>query len=355
MEAGTRRRGLYVGGLVVLVVLAAALLLLVVPQDRTPLGQGTRALPTDVVRSTFTDWAQVREEADGAGLVGEDRVAPLEEFAERAYDLGLTIGSPLAESLVGMARTFGFTPADAAWELYGQSREGAVDVLRLLTVDYADVAAGLEAAGYVQEEDPRVWTATPEVVAGLEVPLTPLHQTVALVEEEDLVLLADSLESLAPALAVVDGEMDSLADVEGVDQLVEVAGEASVATLWVGDFACEDLAMSTADEADQAEADRLVAAAGGVHPLTGLVMAQQADGAVEVGLLFEDDARAEDDLQPRTDLAAGPAPGQGGAFTDRFTVADAVTDGALVHLTLTPVDGPFLSDVGEGPVLFATC
>ena len=56
-------------------------------------------------------------------------------------------------------------------------------------------------------------------------------------------------------------------------------------------------------------------------------------------------------------LAAGQAPGQGGAFADRFSVdVRATADGDVVTLDLAPTEGSYvLSDLSTGPVLFATC
>ena len=48
--------------------------------------------------------------------------------------------------------------------------------------------------------------------------------------------------------------------------------------------------------------------------------------------------------------------GQGGDFTDRFTLRSARADGSVVTLELRPVKGQYvLSDLSSGPVLFATC
>ena len=55
-------------------------------------------------------------------------------------------------------------------------------------------------------------------------------------------------------------------------------------------------------------------------------------------------------------FAAGPAPGQGGDFSDRFAVDEVTAEGTLVRMVLDPEPGAFvLSDLSSGPVLFATC
>ena len=67
----------------------------------------------------------------------------------------------------------------------------------------------------------------------------------------------------------------------------------------------------------QAAADQLAAAAGEVDALTGFAMAAEPDGTVLVALAFENEDQARRNADSRAALAAGPAPGQGGAFSDR--------------------------------------
>jgi hypothetical protein len=71
---------------------------------------------------------------------------------------------------------------------------------------------------------------------------------------------------------------------------------------------------------------------------------------------FEGDDQARTNADTRAVLAAGPAPGQGGDFSDRFAVGEVSAEGSLVRLALDPVDGAYvLSDLSSGPVLFASC
>jgi hypothetical protein len=77
---------------------------------------------------------------------------------------------------------------------------------------------------------------------------------------------------------------------------------------------------------------------------------------VRVVLGFENDEQARVNADTRSVLARGPAPGQGGDFSDRFTVDRVTAEGSLVTLNLDPVEGQYvLSDLSSGPVLFATC
>ena len=114
--------------------------------------------------------------------------------------------------------------------------------------------------------------------------------------------------------------------------------------------------MAQADDDAQAEADQLVDAAGAVRPLTGYALGRLSGGDVRAVLQVEDADDAAEDAEARARLAAGPAPGKGGDFTDRFTVEAAGSEGREVVLDLRPVEGAYvLSELTSGPVLFATC
>ena len=126
---------------------------------------------------------------------------------------------------------------------------------------------------------------------------------------------------------------------------------------WTGDFACDDLAMSRADQNDQQEAERLVRDAGGVSPLAGLAMAMRPDRTLRVVAHFEDSERAEENLRPRAELAVGDAPGRGISFADDFELTESRASDSDVILDLKPRQpiGFVLSALYDGPVIFATC
>ena len=85
-------------------------------------------------------------------------------------------------------------------------------------------------------------------------------------------------------------------------------------------------------------------------------MSDQPDGHVRVVLSFENEDQARSNADPRARLAAGPAPGQGGSFADRFRVRSVTAGGSDVVLDLVPTAGSYvLSDLSTGPLLFATC
>ena len=315
-------------------------------------------LPASTMRATFTDWAEVRSAARGGSLDAGSTPGAVSEFLGRAFDRDLTSGSALADATYPLMDKYGFSPLDATWEVFGQSEQGQVVVLAMEeSVDLGGIEQRLRSLGYDAPAEGigegGTWEGSSDLVAGIDPGLTPVQQNFAVLPDERLVLMSDSPTSVSTAAGVIKGESPGL---EASD-LVEAAGEPVTATLWASDFACQDLAMSAADLEDQRVADQLVQDAGGVSPLTGLVMAQQADRTIRVGMLFETEEQASENLQPRVDLAAGDAPGQGGTFAERFEVTSGEASGRSVVLELAPADGAdfVFSDITTGPVLFVTC
>ena len=80
--------------------------------------------------------------------------------------------------------------------------------------------------------------------------------------------------------------------------------------------------MAHAGAGDQAAAARLVAAAGEVNPYSAFAMSDEPDGSVRVAFAVRGRRPARANADSRARLAAGPAPGQGGNFRDRFTIDD---------------------------------
>ena len=351
----------YVSGAVIVALLAAVVAWRLLGAGSTyEAALGT--LPKATLRTTFTDWAHVRSEAHGASLGAGSSRSKVEAFLSRAYDLDLTSGSAVAESTYALQEKLGFSPLDAQWEAFGQGRQGQVDVMRLDDdVDLAGVERALRRLGYTP---PRTgsgrggtWVGGADLVAGIDPDLTPVQQNVAVLPDDHLVLMSDSASYLSAATSVARGDEGPLTDEEGVTSLAKHAGDPVAAVQWSSTFACEDLSMGAADEEDQRVAGQLVAKAGDVGPVDGVVMAQQADRSLVFGLHFESSDQASANLQPRVDLASGDAPGQGGSFRDRFTLDSGTARGQDVVLTTRPTgrDASVLSDLSSGPVLFATC
>ncbi len=329
---------------------------------RTSYEEAVATLPKSTLRATYTDWADVRKLAGGSKLDSSSSESDVEGFVSRAYDLDLTSTSAVVDSTYVMNRRFGFSPLDAEWEMYGQSREGAVAVMRFGDgVDLDGVERNLRGLGYSPPADGAgsggVWAGSPDLVATIDPSLTPVMQNIVVLPDQRMVLMSDSQSYASSSASVVTGSAAGLDEEDGNSALAAAAGEPASAVLWASDFACDALSMATTDEEDQATAKELVASAGGVSPLAGVVVAMHPDRSMVVGMHFETSEQASDDLRPRTKLASGDAPGQGGTFGERFRVAQAAADGKEIVMQLEPAgrDLPLLSDLTEGPLLFATC
>ncbi|WP_416954543.1 hypothetical protein ACNKF0_19905 [Nocardioides sp. T5] len=335
---------------VVLALAAAGLVAWRALAPATPLARAMELAPDDATRFSWTDWEGVRREL-GADVDAGSSAGQVDAFLSDAFAADLSSMSALGTSAGAMQDQLGFSPATVSWELFAQSGSGAVEVLGVDDgVDLDAVADRLADLGWTEpEEADGVWVGGPDVLAGTGAMLTPELQHVALLADEGLVLTSDQ----APYLeAVLEGD-------DGPEDLAELAGsleEPLTAAVYDGAYACEHLAMSQADDDAQAEADQLVEAAGDVHPLTGFAMGVLPGGAVRAVMQVEDADDAPGDAEARARLAAGPAPGQGGEFADRFSVERAGSEGREVVLDLRPSPGTYvLSDLTSGPVLFATC
>ena len=198
-----------------------------------------------------------------------------------------------------------------------------------------------------------MWDGGPDLVTRISPGLTPELSYVAIDEDDSLVLTSDSAAYLALAVQAAHGDAPRAT---GLDAVVDDAGEPLASAVYSGDYACGALAMAHAGTTDQAEGRRLLAAAGEVNPYRAFAMSDEPDGSVRVAFELDDADQARTNADTRAALARGPAPGQGGSFTDRFRVDAATADGDLVVLRLTPRSGAYvLSDLSTGPLLFATC
>ena len=360
--AGSRSavRRLLVVGLVLVVLAGVAVVGVVVWKrlHRTDLQEALGLVPDSSLRVGFTDWQVVRSEL-GADLGDTPDRDEVDELMERAYDTDYAAVSSIDESAGALQEVFGFGPATAEWEAFAQGREGATMVLKVAEgADFDVLADNLSKAGYDEpKEDDGVWRGGVDLVAGIDPTITPELQYVALVEDRGLVVSSDNRDFAGTAADVATGDAGSFASVDGVSDLAATVDQPASAMVWGRDFACEDLAMSQADDEAQAQAETMVQDAGGVTPLSGLLMAMQPDRTLRVAAHFEDADDAEENLRPRARLAVGEAVGRGGSFDDDFELTASRTRGSDVLLDLRPraKDGYVLSALYDGPVLFATC
>ena len=340
--------------LVTLVLVVLAAVYLVRRLDRSPLQQALDAVPSASLRVAFTDWKQVRERL-GPGDLSTDHA--IEDFISRGFDADLTAASSIEDAAVALHDKYGFSPTNAEWEAYAQSRAGAVMVLQLPgDADMDEITSNLDRLGYQAPASATgVWDGGADLVSAIDPTITPELQYVVVDADDHLVVTSDTRAYAASSAKVVTGDADGLGSkVEGVADPVE---DPVAAYVWAGDFACEDLSMTSADEGDQSRADRLVAAAGGADPLSGLLIAMQADRTLDVVMEFADDRQAAANLRSRARLFVGPAVARAGSYADDLRLVRSRTEGSTVVLTAKPKQktGFVLSEVSSGPVLFATC
>jgi hypothetical protein len=350
----------YVAGLVVVAALAGVVAWRLIGATST-YQEALGTLPASTLRTTFTDWSHARDVAGGSALDARSSRAKVDAFLTRAYDRDLTSGSAVSDSTYALQRHFGFSPLVAQWEVFGQSRDGQVDVMRLDDdVDVAGLERTLLRLGYTAPAKGAgtggTWVGGADLIPGIDGDLTPVQQNVVVLPDDNLVLMSDNAAYASSSASVVTGSADSLADEEGVAGLAKAVGEPVTAVQWISTFACEDLSMGDADEEDQRTGEQLVEKAGDISPLEGVVMAQHEDRSWVFGLHFESSDQASRNLQPRVDLASGSAPGQGGSFDERFEITSGEADGQDVVIEAEPRSREAqLSDITSGPVLFATC
>ncbi len=351
----SRRRVVLAAGLALLLALVVGGALLWRLLDRpSDYERAVGYLPSSTLRATYTDWAAVRSAADGGSLSASSAPGKVSAFLDRAFEQDLTSTSAVAESTAALAEHYGFSPLDVSWEVLGQAPDGQVVVLQLPSdADVEGIEDRLRDLGYsAPAAEGGTWEGSADLVAALDPTLTPVMQNMAVLPSEKLLVMSDNPAPVSTTSSIISGDSSGL----DAGALTSVAGTPVTATLWADDFACEDLAMTSADEEDQRVAASLVEEAGGVSPLSGLVIAQQPDRSLTVGMLFESSDQASDNLQARVDLAAGDAPGQGGTFGERFTITSGEADGETVVLRLEPRGSEYVfSDISTGPVLFATC
>lgn len=347
------RRWVALGAVLAVVLAGLVVVWLVRDGERTRLERAMELAPTSTQRYSWTDWSAVRAAVDsdvGTGSSAEE----VRTFLLAAYDRGLSATTALDDSGPAMQDTLGFSPASLDWELFAQGEEGAVVAMGLPEgYDVDALRERLRDLGYAEpEEADGVWDGGTDLVSRLgDGSLTP--ELAALQVDEDAHVL------YASGQAAYLRQRGEEARGEREDALATAAGglgDPLGALLLGGDQACTELAMSEADDADKVRAADLVDEAGGVHPLTAFSIATEPGGAVRVALTFEQEDQARADADSRSRLAAGPAPGQGGAFPDRFRLGKVTAEGTLLTMALEPVeDWPVLSDLSDGPLLFATC
>ena len=264
--------------------------------------------------------------------------------------------SALGTSAGTMQTELGFSPATLDWELFAQSADGAVEVLGLGDdTSFDDLADRLADAGWTApDDDDGVWVGGPDVVAGVGSTSPPSSSTSSCCADRGVVLASDQAPYLEQVREVVDGDADA-ADGAGRPRRRRSASR------WPPRCTTAPTPASGSRWPRPTTTPRPRPTSwwrppAGCTRSPGSRWARWPDGDLRAVLQVEDADDAPGDADARAQLAAGPAPGQGGDFTDRFSVEAAGSDGRVITLDLRPREGAYvLSDLTSGPVLFATC
>jgi hypothetical protein len=315
------------------------------------------AMPVATQRLSFTDWSAVRLQLR---VYRDTEISTMSRWLPKAFDADLSPASLMADSGALMQKYFGFSPANTQWEAYGQAPGGQVEVLRMNdTVDFTAIAAQLKKSGFpVPKSTTGVWAGGADLVASLDPGLSSEFANIVLLPDEHLVLASSSPSYLSATTATVQGKQKALSSVDSLSKMLNNIDEPAAAVVWPRDFACSDLAMSSADQDSQTQAQQAIAAAGQTSPLVGFALALDGDGLLTAAEQFTSASVAQGDLKARASLATGPEYGRSSAnFSDDFTLESASTKDATILLAMQPKhSGVFpLSSLYSGPLVFATC
>lgn len=322
--------------------------------------EAMRLAPAEATRVSFTDWAGIRQSV-GADLDADSSPEEVHEMIDKAYSSDLTSASVLPDSSGLLQQHFGWSPATLDWELFSQSTEGALTIARLDDMDSDHLAEQLTSMGFAApDEDPAdggVWDGTlvpfsSLTDSGVDSEASPQLSYIAFLPDQDLILASDGRRYLSDQVdALGDGDLH-----KPMTAAADNLGDPLSAFVYDGDFTCSEIGLGGASAADQDQADGLIDNAGDINPVAGFGMAAEPGGDVRVAMSFEDGDQARTNADTRAKLAVGPAPGQGGSFDERFKLGKVAADGDVVTMQLKPKDdSPVLSDLANGPLLFATC
>ena len=353
----TRKRLMTIAGALIALAVAAAAVV-VVPQARdadvvrATLADALRLAPADTQRFSWTDWAGVRREV-GLDLTSSSPASAVQDLLDRGFEADLTPSSALGSSAVVMQERLGFSPATLDWELFNQGPGVASLAMRAGPgVDFDAVASALRNEGYTEPTGPDGYWVSDATQDEITAQVTPELLLISLDPEASMIFASNSGTGITAAL-----DAGARAETEALPAgVVEAAGQPLSASLYTGDQVCNALALARADDTDVAAGRSLIEAAGEVNPLTGFFIGAYGDGSVRVAMSLATPEQARVNAETRAILATGPAPGQGGDFSERFALERASASDDVVILDLAPVDGAYvLSDLSSGPVLFATC
>ncbi len=320
--------------------------------------QALDMLPEQTLIANYTDWRAARDDV-ASGIDSDSSAETKEGFLDAAYERDYSINSVLSEFEAEMQASYGWTVLDVEWEMYGQSRDGAVAVLKMPDdFDFDAAADQLTRLGYEPADHDGVRRGSDEVLSAITPSLTPELSDIVLLPDDHLIVSSDSADYAVLTKETIGGDHDSLLDVDGVpDMAAPLEDDAVTAVVNVQEHGCVAAGFEAADPREQQLARQRIRSAGGITATDGLALAIDKERRLTVVMHFSSEAEAEDDRAARVALAHGQAPDQGGTFEERFSVGNVSIVGTNLVLRLDPKDSDvhLLSDLGRGGLLFASC
>lgn len=324
------------------------------PDHRSSLSSAIDALPAGTLVAGFTDWASIR---DRLGVGAASTAAGRAELGDGAALRDLSTRSVLGGVIDDMHEAYGWSAADLDWEVYGQSRSGAVMVARLGdAVSIADIETRLRDLGYRRDGDR--WTIDESGSTAVGPELARTLGRLAVVPSRRLVIAGDRPAIVPGVLATIRGAEPSALSVRPIAEIAQSLAGSDTAVLQSQVFGCRATSFDGLGSEVRAQADAALARAGRLVAPTfsgrGLV-----DGpgrqSLRFAAAFDSPATAADQLRVRSALTTGPFIGRPGRIEDTLTRPRSSVSGPVstLRFDLDPDRGAFMS--GEGALLFAGC
>lgn len=321
-------------------------------------------LPGQTLIANFTDWAAVRDKL-GPDVSSRSEDKTRKTLFAQAYDRDFSTTSVLGAFDADMATTYGWTVLDSGREVYGQSKDGAVDVLLMPDgFDFARAATALTRLGYTAANEHGVRFADDQTLAGIANRLAPQLTAVAVLPDDHLIVMSDAAAHAGLTVDTIHGDGSPVLDEEGVADTAAALADTSVSALVdIGDNACTATGFQDADQGQQAPTrdSRRWPGSGSARPevspryASGPLRRRNQPAHSRAGLRV---------LRAGCGRPGGPGvagarrrPDQGETFDERFSIASADVTGEVMTLVLAPrsSDTQLLRDIGRGGLLFAAC
>ena len=308
-------------------------------------------LPQQTLIANYTDWRRSADE-----LASDVSSARLSEARAAACSTRPTSRDYSTTSVLsGSTRTwrrYGWTVLDSEWEMYGQSRDGAVDVLRMPDdFDFSAADGALSKLGYAEPEDHGVRVAVDEALAAITASLTPQLTAVAVLPDDHLIVTSDARPTPFSPSDTIGGDQDSLLDDDGVARWPRRSRTPAVRPVDVRSLAAPRRASTDADPAQQALARQRISKRRRHHAgPRRWRWSIDAESRLTVVMDFSTPADAEDDRAARSGSPRARPRTRAGRSRSASASASVEVDGWVIVMVLTPrsSDTQLLRDLGRG-------